>query len=87
VIPKERWVTWIVCSQYRKHGIGIELYKHLCTEMHVRGIHEFYGPVDCENVASNKAHEKIKAVNMGTMIVDGRAHYLWKHLSSTWKID
>ena len=86
-IPQQRWITWIVLPSYRKHGIGLELYKRLCSEMHSRGVNEFYGPVDCENVASNKAHEKIKAEIVGTIIADGREHYLWKHSSIHWKLE
>jgi hypothetical protein len=78
-IPAQRWITWVVAPGYREHGVGLELYKRLCADMHARGVSEFYGPVDCENVVSNKAHERIKAENLGTIIVDGRAHYLWKH--------
>jgi RimJ/RimL family protein N-acetyltransferase len=83
-IPEQRWITWVVVPAYRKHGLGLELYKRLCSEMHSRGVNEFYGPVDCENVASNKAHEKIKAEIVGTIIVDGRQHYLWKHSAAQW---
>ncbi|MCC6707371.1 MAG: GNAT family N-acetyltransferase [Gammaproteobacteria bacterium] len=81
-IPRQRWITWVVAPEYRKHGLGMELYGRLCAEMQTRGIREFYGPVDCENAASNAAHKKINAQIVGTIIVDGRAHYLWKHDSA-----
>lgn len=83
-IPEQRWLTWIVGSKFRMHGIGLNLYQKLCTEMHAKGVDYFYGPVDCNNHVSNKAHEKIKAENIGIVIVEGREHYLWKHTSTNW---
>lgn len=83
-IPAQRWVTWVVSSEFREKGIGFELYRRLCTAMYRRGVLEFYGPVECDNTASNRAHEKMQAENLGITIVSGKPHYLWKHSSQRW---
>lgn len=86
-IPSQMWITWIVSDECKKNGIGLTLYKHLCARMYAAGVLYFYGSVDCNNEASNSAHQKIGAEIIRTLIIDGRSHYLWKHKSEKWLVD
>ncbi len=85
-IPPQRWITWIVDHNYKKNGIGLDLYRHLCTRMYAAGVLTFYGPVDCANDVSNMAHTKFGAKKIATIVIDNRCHYLWQHDSAKWLI-
>lgn len=87
VSSPQRWITWIVDDNYKQRGIGLGLYRHLCTRMYNAGVSNFYGSVDCCNDASNSAHIKFGAKNIGTLVIDGRCHYLWKHDSAKWSFN
>lgn len=78
-IPDQRWLTWIVHPDYRNKGVGTILYVKLCQRMNKAGVQKFYGPVDCRNTTSNRAHERFKARKVASVVIENAPHYLWEH--------
>lgn len=79
LIPEQRWITWVVHPEYRQQRVGTLLYAGLCQRMREAGVELFYGPVECQNTASNQAHERFNARNLGVITIENTPHYLWEH--------
>jgi len=79
LIPEQRWITWVVHPEYRKQGVGTLLYAGLCQRMREADVKLFYGPVECQNTASNQAHARFNARNLGVINIENTPHYLWEH--------